>query len=201
MWKLLPNIITLVRILLIPIFVVLMVSPSEEMLYAAIGVFITAAVTDYIDGFLARKWNVVTKLGKLLDPLADKILVLSALVMLVAQRSDFDGAPWIPGWIVVLVLAREIWVTGLRSVAAASGVVVAAGSSGKVKSFLQMIAIVFLLLHHQKAFMVQNTTITCQHVGVQLMIASLVFSYWGAVEYTMSILSAENVLEDLKPSA
>lgn len=175
-----------------------MTDPSEKMVLAAVGVFILAAITDYFDGFIARKYDLVSDFGKLLDPLADKILVMTALVMLVAQRSDVFGDPWVPGWMVVLILAREIWVTGLRGVAASRGIVVAAGSGGKVKSALQMVAIVFLLLHNNEIPVGQVTSlvgigrpdlvITCQLIGMNLLVFSLVFAYWSACDYTAEIL-------------
>ncbi len=180
----LPNVLTVLRLLLVPLFMVLMTNPTEQMVYAATVVFILAAVTDYIDGWLARRMNAVTDLGKLLDPLADKILVMTALVMLVAQRSDIDGLPWVPAWMVVLVLAREIWVTGVRGVAASKGVVLAASHSGKVKSGLQMVAVVFLLLHEAYAFDIGQTRITCEQLGLNFLLVSLIISYWSAVEYT-----------------
>ncbi|MCB0333346.1 MAG: CDP-diacylglycerol--glycerol-3-phosphate 3-phosphatidyltransferase [Bdellovibrionales bacterium] len=179
-----PNILTILRLLLVPAFVILMSNPTETMVHAAIVVFLVAALSDYLDGWLARKMNAVTDLGKLLDPLADKILVMTALIMLVAQRSDIDGLPWVPAWMVVLLLAREIWVTGLRGVAASKGMVIAASQTGKVKSALQMIAIVFLLLHEAYAFDVGQTRITCEQLGLNFLLVSLIISYWSAVEYT-----------------
>src|SRR4029077_5185790 len=102
-------------------------------------VFTAAAITDVLDGYLARKLNVVSVLGKFLDPLADKLIVMAALVWLVPMGR-------IPSWVVVLLLARELSVTGLRSVAASEGVVIAAGNEGKTKTALQMIGIVALVL-------------------------------------------------------
>ena len=145
--KFVPNGLTILRLMLIPVFVVLMREPTQSMVYWATGLFIFASFTDFIDGYIARKFGAVSDLGKLLDPLADKILVMAALVMLVAQKTDEFGEPWVQGWMVVFILAREIWVTGLRAVAAKDGVVVAASNAGKIKSALQMFAIVLLLLH------------------------------------------------------
>ena len=181
-----PNIITYIRLGLIPIFVCLLIEPSETMRYLAIGIFIIAALTDSIDGYVARKWNAVSDLGKLLDPLADKILVMAALVTLVALRSDNYGEPWVPGWMVILVLARETWVTGLRGVAASRGVIVPASVSGKIKSFFQMIAIIFLLLH-DLSFEFGGFHITCQLVGINLLLVSIFISYSGALEYTITV--------------
>ncbi|MBN8550633.1 MAG: CDP-diacylglycerol--glycerol-3-phosphate 3-phosphatidyltransferase [Deltaproteobacteria bacterium] len=186
----LPNWLTYLRLGLIPVFVVLMIEPTQGAVLLATFVFIIAAITDYTDGYIARRYGAVSDSGKLLDPMADKILVLSALVMLVAQRSDLTGDPWVPGWMVVLVLAREIWVTGLRGIAASKGVVVAATQSGKYKSGFQMVAIVFLLLH-DTTFPFGGQRISCQSIGVNLLFFSIVISYWGAVEYSFSVLGEE----------
>ncbi|MBX7143828.1 MAG: CDP-diacylglycerol--glycerol-3-phosphate 3-phosphatidyltransferase [Oligoflexia bacterium] len=183
-----PNWLTLLRLGLIPLFVILLIDPSPFMLFMATAIFIFAALTDLVDGYLARRFGAESDLGKLLDPLADKILVLAALVMLVAQRSDFDGSPWVPGWLVVLVLAREVWVTGLRGIAASRGMVLAANSAGKLKSGFQMVAIVLLLLHDFQ-FRFFGISIASQTIGVNLLLLSVVVSYWGALEYTSLVLS------------
>lgn len=183
-----PNLLTLFRLALIPIFVILLIDPNRSMVAVAIVIFIIAAATDFIDGIIARRFGAVSDAGKLLDPLADKILVMAALVMLVGQRSDLDGAPWVPSWLVVLILAREIWVTGLRGIAASRGMVVQASSSGKFKSGFQMIAIVLLLLHESK-LRVLGVNLSCQVVGVNLLLLSVLLSYWSAVEYSMLVLN------------
>lgn len=189
-WRSIPNLLTFLRLLLIPVFVLLMIHPTPEMVNGAITVFVVASLTDLFDGYIARKWEVVTDLGKLLDPLADKILVMAALVMLVAQRSDLRGDPWIPGWIVVVILAREFWVTGVRGVAASRGVVIAAGSSGKYKSFLQMVAVVLLLLHDRSLEPLNalvGVVIPCQLIGMYLIIISIFLSYLSAIDYTWDV--------------
>lgn len=183
----LPNLLTYLRLALIPVFVLLMIEPTRGMVLVAAVVFVFAALTDFVDGYIARRYSAVSDAGKLLDPMADKILVLSALIMLVAQRSDLTGEPWVPGWMVVLVVAREVWVTGLRGIAASRGVIVAAAQSGKFKSGFQMTAIVLLLLH-DIAFPFTGRRLSCQTVGINLLFLSLIFSYWGAVEYTFQIL-------------
>lgn len=185
----LPNNLTLIRLLLIPVFVVLI--EFDHYFWAAV-LFAVAAFTDYLDGYLARKLKQVSDFGKLMDPLADKLLVMSALIMLVGQRDLFNADPFVPAWIVVLILARETWVTGLRSLAANSGKVVAAGSAGKIKSFLQMVAIILLLLHRLPLFEIASYEINASFVGMRLLIASLVFSYWGALEYTFMILGNQS---------
>ncbi len=198
----LPNYLTFLRLGLLPLFVVLMIEPSKLMLGMATAIFMFASFTDYIDGFIARKFNCISDTGKLLDPLADKLLVMVALVMLLAQRSDTYGDPWVPGWMVVMVLAREIWITGLRGVAATKGMVIAAGNSGKVKSFLQMLAIVFLLVHDTR-FMIFGTKVTAQLIGLYMLFVSIVFSYWGAVDYSYTILrmvfSADKKVHEEQP--
>jgi len=111
---------------------------------------------------------------------------MAALVMLVAQRSEIDGTPWVPGWMVVLVLAREIWVTGVRALAASKGVIVAAGTAGKVKSSFQMVAIVLLLLHDYPVALF-GLSIPSQILGLNALLVSIILSYWGAIDYTLTV--------------
>jgi CDP-diacylglycerol--glycerol-3-phosphate 3-phosphatidyltransferase len=186
MVKQIPNWLTLFRIGLVPLLVVLLIDPSPGMVRMAFAVFIVAVATDFIDGALARRLNAITDFGKLLDPLADKLLVMAALVMLATQRTQEYGDAWVPGWLVVVVLAREFWVTGLRAVAASRGIVVAAKQAGKFKSGFQMVAIAFLFLHDY-AFRVFGQSVSCQLIGLNLLLVSVAFSYWGAAEYTVEI--------------
>ncbi len=189
----LPNNLTLLRLILIPVFVVLI--EFDQYVWGA-ALFGIAAFTDYLDGYLARKLKLVSDFGKLMDPLADKLLVMSALIMLVGQRDIFNANPYVPAWIVVLILARETWVTGLRGLAANSGKIVAASSAGKIKSFLQMVAIVLLLLHRHPLFEIASYEINASFIGMRLLIVSLVFSYWGALEYTFLILGNQEKDQD-----
>lgn len=132
----LPNKLTMGRILAVPFFLVLYVLGYK---YIAAAIFIAASATDAFDGYIARKRGLVTNFGKIMDPLADKILVISALVVLVENGK-------VAGWMLIVILAREFIVAGLRTVAAADGIVIAAGFSGKIKTIFQMIAVPLLLM-------------------------------------------------------
>ncbi|MDO4860305.1 MAG: CDP-diacylglycerol--glycerol-3-phosphate 3-phosphatidyltransferase [Bacillota bacterium] len=134
----LPNKLTLLRIILVPVFIVVLMTGHY---YSSAAIFVVASLTDMLDGKIARKYDLVTDFGKLMDPLADKLLVMSALICLV-QLGD------IPGWMAIVILGREFAITGLRTVAASSGVVIAAGWTGKIKTVLQMIAVVLILLRN-----------------------------------------------------
>lgn len=137
-----PNALTVGRILVIPIFILLLSlwhHPLSHQLSALI--FALASLTDYLDGFLARKWQVVTNFGKFADPMADKILVMTAFIMLVELKMA-------PAWVVALIICRELAVTGLRLLLVENGgTVLAAAMPGKIKTFSQMFAIIFLLMH------------------------------------------------------
>jgi CDP-diacylglycerol---glycerol-3-phosphate 3-phosphatidyltransferase len=202
MLKQIPNLLTCLRLLLIPLFVVLLISPTIGRVWLAFLVFVIAAGTDMLDGILARKFKAVSNFGKLVDPLADKLLVMSALVMLSSSHDSKSYLPWIPGWLVVVILAREIWITGLRSVAASQGLILAAKASGKVKSFLQMLAIAILLIpissegvltedvYRESAFKIfdQGFNLDLHLVGLLMLSISVIFSYVGAIGYTYSVL-------------
>lgn len=141
----LPNYLTLGRIFLVPLLVVVLLTPYSEEWFGihrytlGIVVFLVAAITDIIDGRLARSRNQVSKLGTLLDPLADKLLISSALIVLVDKHLA-------PAWAVVIILGREFAVTGLRSVAAAEGIIISAKNVGKIKMWAQCVAVVALLI-------------------------------------------------------
>ena len=126
------------RIFAIPVFIVVFLLDYR---YAATVIFVLAALTDMLDGHIARKHNLVTNFGKLMDPLADKLLVMSALICL-AQVGD------VAGWMVIVILGREFIITGMRQVAASQGIVIAAGTTGKIKTITQMIAIPLLILEN-----------------------------------------------------
>lgn len=136
----LPNKLTMLRIILVPFFVLFMtVGKSPTAVLIALVIFTAASLTDMLDGKIARKYNLVTNFGKLMDPLADKVLVMSAMICFVA----LDAAP---AWIVIVILAREFLVTSLRLIAAGEGVVIAADKWGKIKTVTQMAWIIWSML-------------------------------------------------------
>lgn len=137
----LPNKITFSRVLLVPVFIVMFyIDIPHNQTYAGL-IFIIAALTDTLDGYLARKNGQVTNLGKFIDPLADKLLVSAALILLVEVGT-------IPAWVVITIIAREFTITGFRIIAASEGVTIAASSLGKFKTITQLIAIILLLFNN-----------------------------------------------------
>jgi CDP-diacylglycerol--glycerol-3-phosphate 3-phosphatidyltransferase len=175
----LPNLLTMGRVAIIPLVIVLLDrGKPSDCLWAAI-VYSLAALTDLFDGYLARRLNVVSVLGKFLDPLADKLLVMAALVWMVPMGR-------IPEWAVVLLLAREISVTALRSIASSEGVVIAAGAGGKRKTALQMVGILCLILgypYHLQLGPLDLGLVDLVYVGRTIIYVSLVFSILSAFEY------------------
>ena len=137
-----PNALTLIRVVMIPIFIaILSLSHSYTGHIVAAVIFAIASITDYLDGFLARKWNVVSNFGKFADPMADKLLVMSAFIMMIELKM-------VPAWITAVIICRELAVTGLRLLLVETGgVVLPAAMPGKIKTFSQMFAIIFLLFH------------------------------------------------------
>src|SRR5262245_46979167 len=175
----LPNILTMGRVAIIPLFLWLLDSGTpKDCAWAAI-VYSLAAITDLLDGYLARKLNVVSVLGKFLDPLADKLLVMASLVWMVPMGR-------IPEWAVALLLAREISITALRSIASSEGVVIAAGEGGKSKTALQMIGIIALIVgypYHLTLGPIDLGVVDLIVVGRTLVYISLIFSITSAFQY------------------
>ncbi len=167
----LPNKLTMGRIIAVPIFVVLYLM---HYYIAATVVFILASLTDMLDGKIARKYNLVTNFGKIMDPLADKVLVYAAFCLLIETGL-------MPGWMLIVILAREFVVSGVRTVAAADGIVIAAAMSGKIKTVLQMIAVPLLILANGK-----YPGLFGQFINISSLIflwASLVMTIYSGVEY------------------
>lgn len=171
----LPNLLTVTRILLIPVFVMLFIEPTPVRSLTAAIVFIVAAVTDLLDGYLARKTGQITKLGRLLDPIADKLLVLSALILLVQVDR-------VTALVAILIIAREVAVTGIRAIAASEGMIMSAEVTGKYKMALQVVAIVLLILEGTIVSELGNLHLA----GTVTLYLSLVLGYVSGGQYVVS---------------
>jgi CDP-diacylglycerol---glycerol-3-phosphate 3-phosphatidyltransferase len=177
-----PNKITVSRILLIPLFLIIMLVPFEWGEFRLLGadlpvthfvgalIFILASSTDWVDGHYARKYNLVTNMGKFLDPLADKLLVSAALIVLVELG-------YAPSWIVIVIISREFAVTGLRLLLAGEGEVVAANMLGKIKTWTQIVAISALLLHNIIFAMIPF------RFDLLALWVALIFTIWSGWDY------------------
>ena len=164
----LPNKLSVARMALIPVVVALMYPGTPVCNVLSALVFAAAAFPDFLDGYIARKHHIVTDFGKFIDPVADKLLVLSALIMLIQHGV-------MPAWVVVVILARELCVDGLRMVAVGRGRVIAAGKLGKIKTVSQIVLILWLMLSHQPAL---------RHpVSIILTVWVLVITLWSGVDY------------------
>jgi len=182
----LPNLLTFARIVMIPAVLILLGRGSPHDCFWAAAVYALAALTDMLDGWLARRQGLVSVLGKFLDPLADKLIVAGTLVWLVPMGR-------IPAWAVVLLISREITITALRSIASSEGIVIAAGDGGKTKTALQMIGIVCLILGYPYTFtigIIDFGRVDLVHVGRLLVYISLVFSLWSAGRYMSLFVDA-----------
>lgn len=178
----LPNKLSLARILLVPVFLVIVSLKVPYGDFIAAGVFILAAITDGLDGYIARKKKLITRLGKLLDPLADKLLISAALIALV-------DAGRLSGWIAVLIIGREFAVTGLRSVAMGENVVIPASKLGKIKTISQIVAIVAMFLHYPIQFAGVS-------FGSAAMAVAVMFTVWSGFDYfqkAWALLNKEQV--------
>jgi CDP-diacylglycerol--glycerol-3-phosphate 3-phosphatidyltransferase len=163
-----PNQLTMLRILLIIPFIILLLNGYY---YPSAIIFIVASATDALDGHIARKHNLITNFGKIMDPLADKLLVTSAMICLV-QLGE------IAGWMVIVILAREFIITGLRTVAAGEGIIIAAGNSGKVKTVLQMVSLTVILLRNWPFALFTELPI-----GYYLLWLAVVATIYSGLEY------------------
>jgi len=160
----LPNILSLFRLVCIPLVIVSLYFQGRLGSFLAALFFGLAFITDFLDGYFARRYSAVTVLGKFLDPMADKLLVTSTIIMLISMDR-------IPAWIVILIVGREIAVTGLRSIAVSEGVVIQASSLGKYKTIFQSVATIALCLHYE-------------YIGVQFQVVGMVF-LWMALILTI----------------
>lgn len=165
-----PNTLTLFRIISAPIIVVLLLMPNRFTALLAGLIFSVAAITDYLDGYLARRYGLVSNLGKVMDPVADKLLVSCALIMLSALG-------WMPAWIACIIIGRELAVSGLRNIIAQNKQDVSASSLGKYKTGFQIAAIIPLMFHYP-AF-----GFDFQAVGMFFLWGALVFTLWSGADY------------------
>lgn len=180
----LPNMLTMLRIVAIPPFIVLCFKGDPMSSYWAALLFSLAAVTDVIDGWLARRQGLVTVMGQFLDPLADKLIVMAALVMMVRLGRVASG-------LVILLLAREFIINGLRTLAASEGMVIAAGQGGKWKTALQLTSILCLITHYtyELNFGFFKFEANFGRVGTWLIWLSVIPSIWSAIEYFLGFLA------------
>ena len=168
----LPNFLTLLRLILVPFLVVFFYIPYFRTLSGSILLtlfFLIAVLTDWVDGYIARRFSQVTPLGKFLDPVADKILIFSVLILLVEEGR-------IPAWITIIIVSRDFIVTGLRLIASYKGVAIAAESLGKYKMFFQSVAIGFLIL-------IADSNLYLYEIGFGFLLLSVTFSLVSAWQY------------------
>ena len=189
MWTTLPNLLTLGRIALIPVIVTL-VWPGIENRHTcfwAMVLYAIGGITDVFDGLLARRYGQVTVLGKFLDPLSDKLVYVTTLVALLQLQG-----PRVPPWLVMIVLGRELSITGLRAIAISEGVVIDAKEGGKIKTFLGTIGMCGLLVHYP--YLINYgpvSTIVNFHVaGLWISFFSVAFSVYSGIDYVRSFLRA-----------
>ena len=204
----LANKLTILRVLLVPIFIILVIIDSFWANIFALLVFIAASITDYYDGVIARKQNMITTLGIFLDPLADKLLVTSAFILFVGIYTLN-----VPAWMVICIISREFIITGLRSIAASKNIIIPASMAGKVKTTSQMIAIITILV-----ILVVNSGITkfyfitpyelleltgwqhfvgliLIHAPYWLMLIATIFTLYSGISY---LIAHKNIFSDQK---
>ena len=176
----LPNKLTVLRIIMVPFFVFFMLAPNMTGInhYIAAAIFIVASLTDLLDGKIARKYNLVTNFGKFMDPLADKLLVCSAMICLIQTGQ-------LAAWIVVIIIAREFIISGFRLIASDNGVVIAASYWGKFKTTFQMLMVIVLILNIQMPFF--------QILGKILTYAALILTVVSLIDY---IVKNKDVLKE-----
>ena len=181
----LPNAITAGRMAMIPLILWFTYYESRRASFIAAMLFAIIGATDFLDGWVARQRGLVTVIGKFLDPLADKLVVMAALVMLVHLGR-------VAAWVVIVIMGREFIVSGLRTIAMSEGIVISAGQEGKVKTIFQLIGITFLLLHYTYPidFGFAWYEYDANKVGTVLLYLSMVFSVWSAWVYFSDFLKA-----------
>ena len=189
-WNL-PNILTYLRVLMIPLVLWLLDRGTKRDGVWAALVYSLAAITDVLDGFLARRLNIVSVIGKFLDPLADKLMVMATLVWMVTLGR-------IPAWTVILLLSRELSITGLRAIASSEGMVIAAAEQGKQKTALQMVGILLMVLgypYQMRLLGIDLGIVDLVLVGRALVYLSLILSFTSAAEYILFFARAVEAKE------
>jgi CDP-diacylglycerol--glycerol-3-phosphate 3-phosphatidyltransferase len=193
-WNL-PNILTLLRIAAIPLLVALLLphaaggvrpeAQSQAAGFWAAALFALASITDWLDGYLARRMGIVTVFGKFLDPIADKLIVMAALIMLLPYGN-------IPAWMVLVILGREIIITGLRGIASTEGIVIAASELGKFKTIFQIVAILALLLHYDYHWFFSLAHpylyVNMHHVGMFYLWIATIITIWSGIDYLVKFM-------------
>jgi CDP-diacylglycerol--glycerol-3-phosphate 3-phosphatidyltransferase len=180
----LPNVLSLFRIACVPLVVFLLTAPTQTSRRVAAVLFLAASITDYFDGYLARRRGIVSTLGQFLDPLADKLLVATVLVMLVALPTE----PRVPAWIAALIIARELAVTGLRAIAMQRGITLPADELGKYKMLTQIFALQGLLLAERIPLPFVGIEIDFFAAGMRFLWLALVLSLWSGIDYHWKVL-------------
>lgn len=165
-----PNTLTLFRVLAVPLVIMLLMVPNRFTCFLAAIIFSIAAITDYFDGFLARRHNMVSNLGKVMDPVADKLLVASTFIMLTALG-------WVPAWVVCVIVGRELAVSGLRNLMAEHREDVSASKLGKLKTGFQIAAAIPLILHYP------YLGIDIHAIGMFFLWGALIFTLWSGIDY------------------
>jgi CDP-diacylglycerol--glycerol-3-phosphate 3-phosphatidyltransferase len=175
-----PNILTMARIAAIPLLSVLLMTPTQSAGFWAAAVFSLASITDWLDGYLARRMGIVTIFGKFLDPIADKLIVMAALIMILPFGR-------VPAWMVLVILGREIIITGLRGIASSEGIVIQASDLGKFKTIFQLVAIIGLLLHYDYNWLFgiehQLLHVNMHNVGMFFLWIATLLTVWSGVDY------------------
>jgi CDP-diacylglycerol--glycerol-3-phosphate 3-phosphatidyltransferase len=174
-----PNLVTMGRVLLVPLVLLFIDNFSQMRSFIALLLYLLAAGGDFVDGYLARTRGQVSMLGKFLDPLADKLIVTAILVFMVQQGR-------VPAALVVVLIARDLTINGLRGIAAAEGMVIAASDGGKIKTALQLVAIGMLLIHFRYPMLgLPRVSVDYHQVGLYILLLSAAVSIWSAAEYIM----------------
>ncbi|MEI6206871.1 MAG: CDP-diacylglycerol--glycerol-3-phosphate 3-phosphatidyltransferase [Desulfuromonadales bacterium] len=181
----LPNILTMARIAAVPLMAVLLLSPARSAGFWAAAVFALASITDWLDGYLARRMGIVTVFGKFLDPIADKLIVMAALIMILPFNR-------VPAWMVLVILGREIIITGLRGIASSEGVVIQASELGKFKTIFQIVAILGLSLHYDYNWFFGIAhpllTVNMHNIGMFYLWIATVLTVWSGVDYLVKFI-------------